>query len=250
MCQNATITIFDAMDMMDVLENGAEYFLPNLSIDLVIIGYEENTLKCLLLKLGEKWALPGGYVGKTQSVDESVKRVMLERAGLVKPHLKFLSVFGAADRQFDQEFKSYFDLKGMTWKDDYFINNRFVTLAYYSLVDIHQLHPTPGPFDEAAEWFSFDELPPMWLDHRLIVDTARAKLKLDVKTEPVTYNLLSDAFTMPQLHQLHQTILETDIDRSRFQKKMLASGLFERLPQLKKEAPGRNPYQYRLKDKV
>lgn len=238
------------MDIIDLLENGSEYFLPNLSIDLVIIGYEEDTLKCLLLKLGEKWVLPGGYIAKDQSLDESVKRVMLERTGLVKPHLKFLSVFGAADRQFDQDFRSYFELKGMPWKEEYFINNRFVTLAYYSLVDITQLHPTPGPFDEAAEWISFDDLPEMWLDHRLILDTARNRLKQDVQTEPVTYNLLPGSFTMPQLHQLHQAILETDLDRSRFQKKMLASGLFERLPQLKKEAPGRNPYQYRLKEKV
>jgi hypothetical protein len=52
---------------------------------------------------------------------------------------------------------------------------------------------------------------------------------------------------MPELHQLHQTILGEKIDRSRFQKKMLSTGLFERLPKRKKESPGRNPYQYTVK---
>ena len=235
------------MKVQDILENGEAYFLPNLSVDLVIIGYEQEKLKCLLLRLGEKWALPGGYVGKEESVDQAVLRALHLRTGLESAHLKFLEVFGKPDRKFDQDFQGYFDQHGLPWKADYFINNRFVTLSYYALVDIATTHPRPGEFDEAAEWFSFDELPPMWLDHQKIVTTARKRLKADIKYELVTYNLLPDAFTMPQLHELHQSILEEQLDRSRFQKKMLASGLFERLPQLKKESPGRNPYQYRLR---
>jgi len=108
-------------------------------------------------------------------------------------------------------------------------------------------HPTPGEFDEEVGWFSFDELPEMWLDHRDIALTARKRLKEDVRREQVTYNLLPSEFTMPQLHQLHQTILEEKLDRSRFQKKMLASGNFERLPEMVKDSPGRNPFQYRVK---
>ncbi|MEM9648192.1 MAG: NUDIX domain-containing protein [Bacteroidota bacterium] len=235
------------MEVQDIIEHGGDYFLPNLSIDFVIIGYQGGELKCLLLRIGDKWALPGGYIELNESVDTAVGRILMQRTGLERPHLKFLSVFGDKDRKFDEDFKTFFQRKGIPWRDDYWINNRFVTLAFYSLVDIDYTHPVPGEFDEAAEWFSFDELPEMWMDHKAIVMTARDRLKNDIKHEQVTYNLLPKDFTMPQLHQLHQTILEENIDRSRFQKKMLATGLFERLPQLKKETPGRNPYLYRLK---
>ncbi len=235
------------MEVQDIIEHGGDYFLPNLSIDFVIIGYEENELKCLLLRIGDKWALPGGYIELEESVDTAVGRILMQRTGLERPHLKFLSVFGDKNRKFDADFKAFFQRKGMPWRDDYWINNRFVTLAFYSLVDIDHTHPIPGEFDEAAEWFSFEQLPEMWMDHKSIVMAARNRLKNDIKHEQVTYNLLPKDFTMPQLHQLHQTILKENIDRSRFQKKMLASGLFERLPQLKKETPGRNPYLYRLK---
>jgi hypothetical protein len=54
---------------------------------------------------------------------------------------------------------------------------------------------------------------------------------------------------MPELHQLHQAILEEKLDRSRFQKKMLATGMFERLPKLQKDSPGSNPYLYTIKSK-
>lgn len=236
------------MDIKDIIEHGSDYFLPNLSIDLTIIGYQDEKLKCLLLKIGKKWMLPGGYIGIEESVEDAVERILLRRTGLEKPHLKFLSVFGQKDRKFEQEFRQHFENNGIPWRDDYWINNRFVTLAFYSLVDIDNTHPTPGDFDEAVAWFSFDDLPEMWLDHSTIAMTARNRLKADIQSELVTYNLLPECFTMPQLHELHQSILEQKLDRSRFQKKMIATGIFERLPQLKKDSPGRNPYLYRLKE--
>ena len=194
------------MNFREFLEHGGEHFLPNLSIDLVIIGYEDRQLKCLLLQIGEKWLLPGGYIGKAESVDT------------------------AADS--DNAGFHYIEL---------------ISLAYYSLVELGTTHPVPGDYDEAAAWFAFEDLPPMWMDHKEIVLEARRRLKEDIQEEHLTHMLLPKRFTMPELHQLHQAILEEKIDRSRFQKKMLATGIYQRLPKLQKETPGRNPFQYTLK---
>lgn len=235
------------MKTLDILEHGSNFFLSNLSTDIVIIGYQEEKLKCLLLKMGDKWLLPGGYIKQDESVDDATFRILFERTHLTDPHLKFLSVFGERDRRFGKEFKIFFEENGFPWKESYWINNRFVSLAYYSLVDIDKTHPQPGELDEAAEWFSLEALPNMWLDHEAIVNKARERLREDIQNEQITYNLLPTEFTMPQLHQLHQTILGEPLDRSRFQKKMLATGLFDRLPKLQKESRGSNPYQYRIK---
>lgn len=232
------------MDYREFLERGGAYFLPNLSIDLVIIGYEDAQLKCLLLQIGEKWLLPGGYIGRSESVDESAVRILKERTGLGDPHLKFLSVFGNADRNFREEWKEFVQKSGEPWREDYWFNARFVSLAYYSLVRIEEMHPVPGVFDEAVAWVPFEDLPPMWMDHKTIAMQARHHLREDVHHEQITHKLLSRPFTMPELHQLHQNILREKIDRSRFQKKMLASGIYKRLPRLQKDTPGRNPYQY------
>ncbi|MEM1257150.1 MAG: NUDIX domain-containing protein [Bacteroidota bacterium] len=235
------------MELEKILEYGAQHFLPNLSLDLVIIGYEEGKLKCLLLNVADAWVLPGGHIKIDESVDTAVHRVLRERTALEKPHFKFLSVFGDKNRKFSEEFKTYFERKGLPWNEDHWIAQRFVTLAYYSLVDMAQLHPEPGEFDDAVAWFDFDELPDIALDHESIISKARNRLKEDILKEQLTYNLLPPQFTMPQLHQLHETIRSQRLDRSRFQKKMLSTGQFERLPKLKKETPGSNPYLYRLK---
>lgn len=238
---------FCIMRVKEFLEKGRDYFLPNLSIDIVIIGYKENSLQCLLLQIGDKWLLPGGYIKKDESVDEAAFRLLKERTSLEEPHLKFLSVFGDGNRQFGQEWKDFLKKEGMPWNKDHWFNNRFVTLAYYSLVNLESTRPAISGIDEAFSWFNFDDLPDMWMDHEIIIMEARNRLKKDVKRELMTYNLLPKHFTMPELHQLHQTILGENLDRSRFQKKMLSSGMFERLPKRKKESPGRNPYQYRVK---
>ncbi len=221
--------------------------MPNLSVDLVIIGYEDGVLKCLLLQMGDKWLLPGGHIRIEESVGDAAIRILKERTGLDDPYLKFFSVFGDHNRKFTREWKAFLKKSGMNWKDDYWVNARFVTLAYYSLVNVAQTHPAVGGFDESFAWFNFDALPAMWMDHRSIVEAARNRLKEDIRQQPVFHNLLPDPFTMPELHQLHQTILEEQLDRSRFQKKMLASGMFARLPKRQKQSPGRNPYQYTFK---
>lgn len=233
------------MDYDQFLKEGHKYFIPHLSTDLVIIAYHEQQLKCLLLRIGSKWMLPGGFVGMEESVDTAVNRVLTERTGLKKSFLRFLKVFGNSDRQFKDDWKSFFERGDEPWNEDYWINKRFVTLTYFSLVNFEKTSPVTQNFDEEYDWFSFDELPDIAMDHKEIVLNARKHLTDDVALEHITYNLLPEQFTMPQLHQLHQHILGEHLDRSRFQKKMLASGLFERLPKLQKDTPGRNPYLYR-----
>jgi len=235
------------MDVQQFLEQGNKHHLPNLSIDIVIIGYAQHDLKCLMLEMEDKWLLPGGYIRNEESVNDAALRILKERTGLEDPHLKFLSVFGHQNRFFSEEWKAFFAKINLDWQSDYWINNRFVTLTYYSLVNIENTKPKVGNFDKSFAWMSFDKLPDIWLDHKEIVLEARNRLKEDIKQEHSTHNLLAEKFTMPELHRLHQNILEEELDRSRFQKKMLATGLFERLPKKQKESPGSNPYQYRVK---
>lgn len=246
MCPNATIDYVALMELTDFVENGSRHFLPNLSLDMVIIGFKAEKLKCLLLRMGDKWLLPGGHIMRSESVDEAAFRMLKQRTAIENPHLRFVSVFGGQDRSFPEEFRRVFEKLGLPWRKEGWLNDRFVTLAYYSLVDIDKTQPEVGFLDDAFGWFDFDEIPPMWLDHESIVRAARKKLKEDVRQTQFSYRLLPEEFTMPELHRLHEYILEEKLDRSRFQKKMLSTGIFERLPQRKNETPGRNPYQYRV----
>ena len=235
------------MDISEFVKNGDQYFLPNLSIDLVIIGYSDAKLKCLLLKIGMKWLLPGGYVQRNESVEDAAQRILKSRAGLEDTFLKFLAVFGSEDRQFKSFLEQFAINEHIHLDQKSWLTDRFVSLTYYALVNYEEIFPTTGDFDEAFGWFDFKNLPEMWMDHNTIVNTARIQLITDIQHEYHAHNLLSESFTMPELHKLYETILGDRIDRSRFQKKMLSTGLYKRLPKLNKNTPGRKPYQYRAK---
>ena len=51
-----------------LLEKGAAQYQSGISVDCVILGFHEQQLKILLLKIDtvNKWALPGGFIKKTE----------------------------------------------------------------------------------------------------------------------------------------------------------------------------------------
>ena len=236
------------MDAKTYLEKGDELFLPHTSVDIVILGYEEQQLKVLLQHLGAKWILPGGGVGKTEAVDEAAHRVLYERVGLQDQYLKLFTVFGAGDRSFAEEFEQIFAATDFEWHKDLWINNRHITICYYALVDINRTEPTGGVLNLPVAWHNLKELPDMWFDHGKIAEAAMEQIRKDAGTDYVSYNLLPEEFSMPEFHRLQEIVLAKKLERSRFQKKMLSLDLFERLPKLKEDAPRRKPFLYKKKD--
>lgn len=77
-----------------------ERFLPHISLDCVIFGFHEASLKVLLLKMkGENtWSLPGGYVGKQEDLEEAANRILEERTGATNIYLQQFKVFSDPNR--------------------------------------------------------------------------------------------------------------------------------------------------------
>ena len=244
----ATNYYFCSMDIKAFLEEGHLHYLPHLSVDIVILGYQDGVLKVLLQKLDDRWCLPGGYVGNDETVNDAAIRVLEERTGLRQSYLQLFQVFGDANRSFAKQFKTLVEKEGYTWHKDLWINQRFVTLAHYALVDIATVFPNGGVFSLEHDWFSVEVLPAMHMDHEKIVKASKEQLKKDITVSHISFKLLPETFTMPELQKLHETILDKKLERSRFQKKMLSMEVFERLPKPKEDAPRRKPYLYRYKE--
>lgn len=231
------------MNLKEFFEEGDKYFLPNLSIDIVVIGYD-GQLKCLLMKNNTRWNIPGGYIGKSEPVNEASNRILKDLTGLQVDNLRLLSVFGDAHRNFGDQFRVLAEENGVKWDPNNWLNSRFVSIVYYALVNIKDVIVKGDDFYNEISWLAIQELVDMNLDHQEIIESTLSQLRTDINDGRTCHELLSARFTMPDLHQLHQVILQKDIDRSRFQKKMIGSGRFRRLPQSKTSSPGRNPYLY------
>lgn len=198
---------------------------PGLSIDCVIFGFHDNELKVLLLKMKhmDKWALPGGFVEKDQDVDDEAIRVLKQRTGLENIFLQQFHLFGQANRSQPDHAELLVNKNVIPPALKAWFEQRFVTIGYYALVEYSQVQdPKPDLTSDFCEWCSLSELPPLMLDHKEIIDKAHYTLKKELNYQPIGLNLLAEEFTMPELQTLYEIILEKQLDRRNFRRKMLS----------------------------
>lgn len=230
----------------DVFFGGVKDFMPSFSIDCVIFGFHSKKLKVLLNKFenSDKWMIPGGFVLKTEDVDDAALRVLTERTGLKNVFLKQFHVFGKVDRiKLDEnkrnlEMFSIHDPEIEAW-----YLQRFISLGYYALVK-HSEAKTVCLHAEEVAWFGIDEIPPLYADHNEIIQKAIATIRKEIGLLPIGYQLLPQKFTMPELRNIYEAIIGTPIDRRNFQRKILSTGLVVPLNETRKSGAHKSPNLY------
>lgn len=182
-----------------------------LSIDCLIFGFKKNELDILLVQHGEgiskgKWALPGGWIKYNESIDDSAARILNELTGVSKIYLEQLKAFGEVRR---------------------YPTKRVITIAYYALVKPEDYTLHPGFTASDAKWFRIRELPTLAYDHQKILEVGMNYLKHKVRHEPIGFNLIPKKFTLLQLQQLYEAILDKKLDKPNFRRKLMKMNLLE-----------------------
>lgn len=231
--------------LKEFLLKGQQIYLNHISVDCVIFGFHNDQLKVLLLKWkdGGKWCVPGGFVKKDESLDDSAKRTLKERTGLEHIFLRQFQAFGEPNREKGKKLKML-GAGSKSWLMD-----RFITIGYWALVEFSKVKPHPDWLSEDCRWWDVHEVPNLIYDHNAIVTAALEALRQSLNDHPVGYNLLPEKFTMPELQRLYETILDTPLDRRNFQKKMLALDILERLEERKTGGAHKAPFLYKFDKK-
>jgi len=207
-----------------------EYPRAALTVDCVVFGLDEGELKILLIQRGlapfkGKWALPGGFVRVEETIAEAARRELAEETGLENVFLEQLFTFGTVDRD---------------------PRERVVSVAYYALVKLSE-HPPTGASDASdAAWYSMDKIPALAFDHSEIIATALTRLRGKVRYEPIGFELLSEKFTLSQLQNLYEAVLQTDLDKRNFRKKILGMKLLIPLKERTREGAHRPAQLFRF----
>ena len=224
--------------------------LAHLSVDCVVFGFHDRTLKVLLLKWRSTnvWALPGGYVGHRESLDDAAHRVLCERTGLNRARLHQFSAFGGLDRRERASLRIFFGKMGLKPPPDAWPLQRVVSIGYYALVEHSKVTPRLDPFSDAFAWFPVRDLPTLAFDHAAIVRAGLQAVADHVDSPSTVAELLPGPFTMPELQRVHEAVLGRPLDRRNFQKRILDRGGLERLPERRTGASHRPPFLYRFTD--
>ena len=180
-----------------------------LTVDCVVFGFDDGDLKVLLIERAlspfkGSWALPGGFVRVDETLDEAARRELQEEAGLQEVFLEQLYTFGTVDRD---------------------PRERVVSVAYYALVKMADFSTKAATDAADARWFPISKVPKLAFDHAEILAAALARLKGKVRYQPIGFELLPPKFTLSQLQHLYEVVLETELDKRNFRKKVLSFGL-------------------------
>lgn len=221
-------------DIRKYIETLEEEAIPQLSVNCVIMGFHERALKVVVNKilLGEStlMVLPGGYVKQREDLTDAVARIVKESTGLENILFKQFAVFGKSSRSFAQELEPKM---GLVSGPDKFVldwfSKRFISLCYIALVDFHTIDLNPTEFFESAQWLPADQPEMLAMDHADILLSAKEFLLKELPYTPIASNLLSSHFTLPHLQALMESILNRKIDRPNFRRKILNTGILEKV---------------------
>jgi len=204
------------------------------SVDAIVFGYDqENGISLLLIKrkyepFQKLWALPGGLVRNDESLEDAVKRELKEEAGIDVNYLEQLYSFGKPHRD---------------------PRNRVISVAYFGLI-------RPGDYQlfaqtdaEDAAWFNIKKLPRLAFDHKIIIETAIKRLQNKISYEPIGFELLDEKFPFSDLEKLYSALLDREIDRRNFKKKIMSLGFLEELKDIIQRKSGRPAHLYRFNKK-
>lgn len=187
------------------------YPQPSVTVDCVVFGYDGQQLSVLLLNRKEapfqnKWTLPGGFLHVNEGLEACAERILLSKTGLRNLFMEQLATFGEVTR----------DPRG-----------RVLSVGYYTLVNPHNFSLVAGEAANDVKWFPLTKLPPMGFDHKHIFTVALNRLRAKLTYQPIGFELLEKQFTLTELQQLYECILQRDIDKRNFRKRLLESGILK-----------------------
>lgn len=170
----------------------------------------------------ERWALPGGWVGTTESLVDAAARNLLETTALQPTYLEQLYAFGEVDRT---------------------PTGRVISIVYWALVRPEQAERTAE--GDNVRWYPADDLPELAFDHNLIVEYALWRLRTKVEYSRIAHAFLGEEFTLTELRQVYEAVLRKPLDPANFRRQVESSGAV--VPTETKVAGGRHrpPRLYR-----
>ncbi|UMB54641.1 NUDIX domain-containing protein [Lutibacter sp. A64] len=199
--------------------------IPNVSVDCVVFGFDATTksLNVLLIQrqlkdedtnelLVNDFVLTGYHVYENEKLDETATRVLKELTGLDNLYKKQFKSFGSPTRLMNE--------KDIIWAKNKKFNLRTITVAYYFLLQTYEVNLKDNKYN--AQWFPIHNLPELGFDHLEIINQAYEDLKTKAMYKPIVFEMLPDKFTINELQDIFESVLDVKIDNRNFRRKMIA----------------------------
>ncbi len=199
------------------------------SVDCIIFGFNGDSLQVLIGKRrmdpgrGE-WSLYGGFVGADEDLEDAANRVILDLTGMKGLYIRQVGAFGRIDRD---------------------PGERVISVAYCTLINVkdydNNLREHYG-----LEWVTLDQLPHLYSDHNQMIANAIKQIRRRINTEPLSFRLLPELFTLTQLQRVFEAVMGEELDKRNFRKRIKDIGFIEKTSLIDKITSKRGAALYRF----
>ena len=174
-----------------------------ISIDCVIFGYDGLDLKVLTLTCNMKpylgyRSLIGDLINSNEGLNESASRILYERVGLKDLYLKQVRAFGMPKRH---------------------PLGRVISIAYFTVIALDYQQSITKKMRNPM-WVNLKDINELAFDHNDILNVCLNSLKEEIKSFPIVFNILPKKFTLIELQQVYETILNIELDNRNFRRKI------------------------------
>lgn len=217
--------------------DASKYEHPSVTVDILIFSRNtQNQLSVLLMKRNEEpfkemLALPGGFVGIEESLEDCVNRVLKSKLNLVGLKTEQLYTFGSINRD---------------------PRTRVISVAYFCLL------PSQDIIKESKTlfWVPLNSLNfvDLAFDHKDIIEVGKERIKGKLDYTLIAFDMVNDKqrFTIYELQKVFESILEKKLDTSNFRRmfntRFFASHIVDKTGEKCKDF--RPSDYYKLKEKV
>lgn len=187
-----------------------KYPRPAVTTDCVVFGYNvKEGLSVLLVERGGEpfkgcHAFPGGFMNMDENAETGALRELMEETGLEIGSIEQIGCFSDVDRD---------------------PRDRVVSVAFWALVKKTEVKC--GDDAASAKWYPLSDVPRLAFDHEMILKVALRRLKEKIYYEPIGLELLPEVFTLSQLRNLYECIMNVHINSRYLANKMLRLGIMK-----------------------
>ena len=171
-----------------------------------------------------QFAIPGDLIEINEDIDDAANRVLFSLTKLKNLYLKQFKTFGNPSRVQQKKDKE--------WLENFRANpnERVITIGYVSIVRMEEYNPEASYFAHNVCWTNIENIPEMAFDHNIIINDANfdfyfVKNKINYE---VTSELLPRKFTLSQLQELYEIILDVKLDKRNFRKQIISKGILKK----------------------
>lgn len=192
-------------------------------VDVVVFTIRDDALHVLLAAVSPTdWTLPSDLVRPDEPLDLAARRALSDVAGASEVWLEQLFTFGDVARD---------------------PNARVISIAHYALVSADVVREDAAL---EARWWPVATLPLLVLDHRRIIDYALTRLRNKLSYTTVGFQLLPQRFTLSELQRLYEVILNRELDKRNFRRKVEMIGIVKPTREQRASITGRPAQLYRF----